>query len=218
MSVPKNKRAVSELEVFHSALELRKELTDLLLRDFGIKPRKRNIEMLIKPYGINDEDAKKLKDVFKHCGISDHDKIMLYDLLDNIKASEDDRNAVKTIVRKYRMSEEVLSEFPRWLIEDCRNDIKEFGKAIVFDLFRANSIYPTSLPELYERRLNQDRAIGSCYALLQELQYVIRVLPVDAQQYVRYTKLIEREIALIKGWRKSDNRILREIKKKDNTG
>lgn len=43
MSVPKNKRTMSELEFFHNALVLRKEMTELLLRDFGIKNKTRSV-------------------------------------------------------------------------------------------------------------------------------------------------------------------------------
>ena len=39
MSVLKNKRSVSSMEFYHNAIMLRKEITLLLLRDFGIKDK-----------------------------------------------------------------------------------------------------------------------------------------------------------------------------------
>ena len=39
MSVLKNNRGTSELEFYHTAIKLRKEITQNLLRDFGVKDR-----------------------------------------------------------------------------------------------------------------------------------------------------------------------------------
>ena len=116
MSVLKSKRKPSQFEVFHHLNKMRKEVTDLLLRDFG------------------------------------------YDL----------DKAVKVYV--------------------------------------ANSIYPTYREELIERRVHQDRAVGQCYRLTQELQYAIETLPVDVNKYLRFAEMIQTEINLLKGWRKSDNK------------
>lgn len=49
MSVLKNKRSVSSLEFYHNAITLRREITMLLLRDFGIKDKVRSIKSL---YGV----------------------------------------------------------------------------------------------------------------------------------------------------------------------
>lgn len=65
---------------------------------------------------------------------------------------------------------------------------------------------PTVREELTERRIHQDRAIGLCYTLTQELQYAIETLPVDVNTYLRFGEAIQTEINLIKGWRKSDNK------------
>lgn len=67
------------------------------------------------------------------------------------------------------------------------------------------------MEELVERRLHQDRAIGQCYRLTQELQYAIETLPVDVNKYLRFGELIQTEINLLKGWRKSDNKFKRAI-------
>lgn len=67
------------------------------------------------------------------------------------------------------------------------------------------------MEELVERRLCQDRAIGQCYRLTQELQYAIETLPVDVNKYLRFADMIQTEINLIKGWRKSDNKFKRAI-------
>ena len=79
-------------------------------------------------------------------------------------------------------------------------------RALVAEITMANSIFPTNLAECDERRLHQDRALGYCHVMLQELQFIIEALPVNVNKYVRYADSIQLEIALIKGWRKSDNK------------
>ena len=44
MSVLKNKRGLSKLEFYHNARRLRKNITDLLLRDFGVRDKVRQIK------------------------------------------------------------------------------------------------------------------------------------------------------------------------------
>ena len=46
------------------------------------------------------------------------------------------------------------------------------------------------------------------------MQLAIDVLPIDAEKYMRYVDMIEREIALLKGWRKADNKKNKEMGKK----
>ena len=79
-------------------------------------------------------------------------------------------------------------------------------REITKEVFIANSIYPTCMEELIQRRLHQDEAIGQCYRLAQELQYAIETLPVDVNTYLRFGEAIKTEINLIKGWRKADNK------------
>jgi hypothetical protein len=44
MSVLKNKRGLSKLEFYHNARKMRRELTELVLRDFGIHSRGKNFK------------------------------------------------------------------------------------------------------------------------------------------------------------------------------
>ena len=85
------------------------------------------------------------------------------------------------------------------LIVDCLREITK-------EVYIANSIYPTCYEELVQRRLHQDEAIGQCYRLTQELQYAIETLPVDVNIFLRFGESIQKEVNLIKGWRKSDNK------------
>lgn len=175
MSVLKAKQKSSQFEVFHHFYKTRKEITDLLLRDFGydLERAEKRVAKLFggKPYEELTPEEK-----------------VRYDKL---KAKNE--------------------AFDNWFIEDERKCIVDCLREITKEVFTANSIYPTVMEELVERRLCQDRAIGQCYRLTQELQYAIETLPVDVNKYLRFADMIQTEINLIKGWRKSDNKFKRAI-------
>ena len=86
---------------------------------------------------------------------------------------------------------------------------------------QGNSIYPSDtsakLIEFITRRYHINNAIAGCFALKQELNYIIRTLPVDLNKFERFGDAIDKQIALYKGVRQADNRFLRERKKGNNT-
>lgn len=170
MSVPKSKRKASPFEVFHHLYTVRREITDLALRNFG----------------YSEEAAKKrLEKLFGERSFEE--------------LNEDEQ-------KRYLGIEKRNEAFFTWFIEDERKCIISYVREIVKEVFCANSIYPTILDELYERRLCQDRAIGLCITLMQELQYTLETLPVDVNKHLRFADMLQHEISLIKGWRKSDNK------------
>lgn len=172
MSVLKSKRKESQFEVFHHLTKMRKEVTDLLLRDFGYdleRADKRIEKMFGKPYEELTPEEKVRYDKLK------------------------EKNRV----------------FDEWFVSDERQTVVDCLRTITEEVYVANSIYPTYMEELIERRLHQDKAIGQCYRLTQELQYAIETLPVDVNKYLRFATMIQTEINLLKGWRKSDNKFKR---------
>lgn len=175
MSVLKSKRKASQFEVFHHFYKMRKEVTDLLLRDFG--------------YDYNRAENK----VAKMFGGRSYTEL-----------TPEEKSRYDRLMEKNRA-------FDEWFIEDERKVIVDCLRSIGENVFLANSIYPTYMEELIERRLCQDKAIGLCYKLTQELQYAIETLPVDVNKYLRFAEMIQTEINLLKGWRKSDNKFKRAI-------
>lgn len=154
---------------------MRKEITDLLLRDFG--------------YDLERADSKALK-------------------MFSGKPYEELTPEEKARYDKVKTKNEAFAE---WFIHDERQVVVDCLRTIGEEIFVANSIYPTCMEELIERRIRQDRAVGQCYRLTQELQYAIETLPVDVNKYLRFADLIQTEINLLKGWRKSDNKFKRAI-------
>lgn len=175
MSVLKAKRKSSQFEVFHHLYKTRKEITDLLLRDFGYDLERAD-KRVAKMFGNKSYEE-----------LSPEEKVRY----DKLKAKNE--------------------AFDTWFIEDERKCVVDCLREITKEVFMANSIYPTVMEELVERRLCQDRAVGQCYRLTQELQYAIETLPVDVNKYLRFADMIQTEINLIKGWRKSDNKFKRAI-------
>ena len=175
MSVVKGKRKESQFEVIKHFYRLRKDITDLLLRDFG--------------YSVKKSEQRRSK---MFGGKS----------FDELTESQQE-HYLKTTGRNDGFEEWFIA-YQRDVVMDC------IGKATEY-IFTANSIYPSIPEELVERRIYQDKAIAQCYILLQELQYTIEILPVDIQKYVRFSESLEREIGLLKGWRKADNKFKKQF-------
>lgn len=115
--------------------------------------------------------------------------------------------------QKFRL--EQYNGFCTWFQDYMRNNITNQLRALVNHLTVANSIFPVYLSECDLRHIEQDKAIASCFCLLQEFQYLAETLQVDLNKYTTVTKYIDKEISLIKGWRKSDNSIRNKIKEKE---
>ena len=81
MAVLKSKRTLSSLEFFNNAIILRREITKLLLKDFGIKDRIRTIKDDKREYTIIDQYPEWLIRFFRQSII-----ITLRNLMMNITA------------------------------------------------------------------------------------------------------------------------------------
>ena len=83
---------------------------------------------------------------------------------------------------------------------------------IVGDIHRANDLFVTNLLEYEQRRLYQDKAIANCDVLKQELQSIVDIIPgLNINKYKTSIKMIDKEIILIKSWRKSDIRLKKKV-------
>jgi hypothetical protein len=156
MSVLKNKRGLSKLEFYHNARKMRQDITNLLLRDFGV-----------------------------------HDKVI------REKGGEDTP---------------IIEGFPDWLIVQFRTSMMNILRNMMMNITAGNTVYPTTMEELAERRRYQTAAIINCEQLLQELQYCADVLPPKLEKFLPFVVSVELEIKLLKGWRKSSNELAKKIK------
>ena len=103
--------------------------------------------------------------------------------------------------------------FKRWFIDEEGRAVIDLMREIEREFTVGNSIYPSETPakllEFLTRRWHINKAIGLCYSLKQELNYVIRTLPVDINKFERFAVLIDQQIALYKGVRQADNRLIK---------
>lgn len=117
---------------------------------------------------------------------------------------------VDEVVERYKKK---LDSFNRWFIDSECDAILNLIREIGTEFTIANSIYPSYTParedEIRERRIHLDIAIAKCYALKQEINYVIGVLPVDMNKYERFDELINHQIALFRGVREADKRFIK---------
>ena len=186
MSVLKRKRNLSKMEFYHNAIKLRLMITELLLKDFGIKSRRRNLEFAKEVYDIDEDDLSEIED----------------------------------ILSAYNIKNSFIDNFQSWLIDKERDYFMDLLRSLMKNICSANTIHITNEEEYMMRRNYQTNAICDCENLLQEMQYVIYVCHPNVEKYMVYVDIIEKEILLLKGWRKSDNKIIKEIKenKENNKG
>lgn len=76
----------------------------------------------------------------------------------------------------------------------------------------ANTIYPQNRREAEMRRDYQTQAIITVEQILQLLQFMLTTLPVDPDKFQPVTELLIKEAALLRGWRKSDNKFMEKFK------
>lgn len=101
-----------------------------------------------------------------------------------------------------------LEEYPQWFISREREYISDLLRHMMADIITANNIYITSLELADQRRSYQNSAIATVECLIQEFTFLTDIIPqVNADKLQPFIEMAEKEIALLKGWRKSDNRI-----------
>ena len=138
--------------------------------------------------------------------------IELPDLPDNFDTMEEWQQKNELLkIEKVMNRYETQQGLNEWFLEKSRNAIIDSLMMLMKNISLANAVYITNMDEYRERRTYQNRAIGFCGVLAQELQYVIEILPVDVNKYTRFDKMISEQINLLKGWRKSDNKIKKKL-------
>ena len=169
----------------HNALKLEKEVTELLLRDFGVKDRVRN---RIRDAKLDEQSADVLREIENRYCMEPYDKDCIDSIISNATVEARD-----------------LERYPEWLDSLMRN------------IYAANSIYISKenmFTEYGQRRGLWNLAIGNCYQLSAKFDTIRKTFPVDANKYEPYLGRRKKEIALIKGVRSADNRVLTKLVQK----
>ena len=128
--------------------------------------------------------------------------------------AEDDKEVFASLLDKYDLGNKIIEKYPKWFIDREREFFDGKLRELIMNITMANSVYITCRREYEERRILINTAIGNCEQLLQEMQYLKRILPVNVNKLMPYTELLKKEIDLLKGLRKSDNKILKRLQPK----
>ena len=88
-------------------------------------------------------------------------------------------------------------------------------RKIVQLIDQANTMVPQTIMEFDQKRLWQDEAIGLCNNLKQELNHIADTIPCNKNFLAIQTDSIDKEINLLRGWRKSFNKNREEIISKE---
>ena len=88
-------------------------------------------------------------------------------------------------------------------------------REIVYVIDKANTINPQYLCECDQQRLLQDEAIGRCSNLIRELNHIADTIPCNKNFLVLLVEDIEKEIAILRGWRKSCNATINTVIEKE---
>lgn len=122
-------------------------------------------------------------------------------------------NKQDVVRKKYKvhMDEDTPEEDYKWILDDERDVIAKMVANLCANITSANSIFPENRDELNLRRLYQDKAIGNCFQLKSELQYIITIFNVNVDKYIPYCDDIDYQIVLLKGWRKSNKKFMPTI-------
>ena len=92
-------------------------------------------------------------------------------------------------------------------IDSRSTNLERLTDSLIYHIKVANSIYPKCMAEWEERRVSIGKAVGTCYAILTNLQRVMIRLRVPDNKYTEDIKNVIKMINSLKAWRKSDNRL-----------
>ncbi len=116
-------------------------------------------------------------------------------------------DGIDTLVEHQFYAEGLLAEKNRVFLEIRSRTLEDLTDKLLYHIKVANSIYPTCMAEWEERRVSIGKAIGTCYAILTNLQRILVRLRVPDNRYTLDVKNIMRMINSLKAWRKSDNKV-----------
>lgn len=197
MSVRLPDRKPSEADFINNALKLRKEMTELLLRDFGVKSKIRD---RVKDARMDEASADKLKEIATKYNMADEDTA-----------------DIENVIHNCTYDERELLKYPDWLVNHFRESILHSLDNLIDHLYQGNGhfISEKAPDEEYKaRRLHWNEARGELKNLAAKLDYVRLTLPVDANKYDRYLTRIVRELKMLKALKTADNGVLSKILKR----
>ena len=116
-------------------------------------------------------------------------------------------DGIDNLVEHDFYAEGMLAVKNKMFLEMRSMALEELTDKLVFYIKIANSIYPQCITEWEERRVAQGKAIGTCYAILTNMQRIMMRLRIPDNKYTLDIQNVMRMINSLKAWRKSDNKL-----------
>lgn len=123
-------------------------------------------------------------------------------------------DGLDNLIENYFWADYDVIQQHKLFIKSRAEAIERLTDELVYHIKIANSIYPTCNAELEERRVEMGKAVGSCYAILTNLQRVMMRLRIPDNKYTNDVKNITKMINSLKAWRKSDNALKSKLENK----
>ena len=161
------------------------------------KLRRETTTLVLLDFGFSEEKYRKAIERYREC-----------------HAGTDN---VDEVVARY---EKKCETFNRRFIDQEGDRVISLLSEISREFTMGNSVYPSETPakivEFVIRRYHMNRAIGLCYALKQEINFIFETLPVNLDKAERFDDAINEQIRLYKGVRQADNRFLKKKEGKED--
>lgn len=116
-------------------------------------------------------------------------------------------DGIDNLVEHDFYAEGMLAVKNKMFLEMRSRALEDLTDKLVFYIKIANSIYPQCVAEWEERRVAQGKAVGTCYAILTNMQRIMMRLRIPDNKYTLDIQNIMRMINSLKAWRKSDNKL-----------
>lgn len=223
MSVPVRKRGegVPSLKAYDNAVSIRKAVALLIQRDLGIKTKVRNLCIRTRP--MDEETQRRFIALAQKYDmpikLAEYPEWLAVEAKTSIEhsltawtAEMDDfeREEFLSIAVAYGISC-LSADADAWTLDEQKKSLWQICRSLEANIAHAYTIWPTCHAEYEERRVLMDRAIGDCEFLKRELVFTLSVLPVNADKNKELVERINHEVALLKNWRKSDNKRAKAI-------
>ena len=173
MSVPQWKQTASQLDAYNEAVKLRHIVTEMIMRDFGLKLPERQYEIHI---------GQQLRNRYPE----------LADLFNKFDKIQDETTG-----------QELLTQYPKWMIENRRQKLDEYTADLIKWIGRANEIKCDTEEEYKDRIHKTDEAIGALENVKQEVNFVEEFFAVDLNNYMNFADQFDKTQHYLYSWKKS---------------
>lgn len=127
--------------------------------------------------------------------------------------SEEDRDIITKLFHDHNCTK-IEATYPYWIIEMYRDKLINYTNTMVENIVSAYSIFAYTIEEAYLRRNQQDLAIAACYNIKAMFELMVDTIPVNKNTMLDFVEKLDKEIALLKGWRKHDNKLIANMQTK----